>query len=124
MVRKNIFSIIIAIAILFLSFAGPSTFSKINIPDIPYLDKIVHSGMYFIFTLALVAENRSSLKTTKNYLFLATIPFLFGSAIEILQSLLTNTRTGDFFDACFNLAGILLAIVFWLLIRRVFRTVN
>lgn len=121
MVRNHILSIIIAVVILFLSFTRPATFEKIDLPDIPYLDKVVHAGMYFIFTLALAFESRNSLKTTKNYLVLATIPFLFGSAVEVFQSLLTNTRTGDFFDACFNLAGILLAISFWLILRRLFK---
>jgi VanZ family protein len=122
MIRKHIISAIIAIVILFLSFTRPATFEKIDLPDIPYLDKIVHACMYFVFTLALVAENRSSLKTAKNYIVLATFPFLFGSAVEILQSLLTNSRTGDFFDACFNLAGIILAISSWIIVRRLFRS--
>jgi VanZ family protein len=121
MIRKHIFSAIIAIVILFLSFTRPSTFEKIDLPDIPYLDKIVHAGMYFVFTLVLVAESRSSLKTAKNYLVLASIPFLFGSTVEILQSLLTKSRTGDIFDACFNLAGIVLAISAWLIFRRLFK---
>jgi VanZ family protein len=113
MVRKNILSIIIALVIIFLSFTGPGTFSKLNIPKIPNLDKLVHMSMYFTFMFALIIDNRARLSTTKSYLMLALLPVLFGATIEILQSLLTKYRTGDFFDACYNLFGVLLALFAW-----------
>jgi VanZ family protein len=118
MVKKNIFSFLIALVILFLSFTGQETFNKLNIPHIPHLDKIVHSGMYFVFTLTLIFENRSLLTNVKNYLILATIPIFFGTLIEFLQTLLTRTRTGDFFDVCFNVVGVILAIFVWVLFKK------
>lgn len=120
MIRKNLFSIIVAAAILFLSFTGPGTFSSLNIPKIPYLDKLVHAGMYFTFMLALIIDNRATLKSTRNYLILSAIPFVFGSAIEIFQSLLTKYRTGDILDACFNLIGIVFASLVWIAAKRLF----
>jgi VanZ family protein len=121
MIKKNIFSSIIALVILFLSFTGSGTFDKLNIPDIPYLDKIVHLGMYFAFMLALMFENRAVLTSVKKYIILSTIPVLYGTAIEFLQTLLTRTRSGDFFDACFNVLGVTLAILIWFMFKKLWK---
>lgn len=91
-----------------------------NLPDIPHLDKLVHAGMYFVFTFLLVIENREKLVSPLRYLILASIPFLFGSIIEILQSVLTDIRSGDLFDAMFNVAGIGLAILSWNVLKKLF----
>jgi len=118
MVRKNIISSLIAISILILSLTGQATFGRLNIPPIPYLDKIVHASMYFALMSALIYENRTILKGPKNYFILATIPLIFGAAIEMMQTIFTSDRSGDIFDLAFNLTGILIAVVLWLLIKR------
>jgi VanZ family protein len=118
MIRKNIISSLIAIVILILSLTGQSTFGRLNIPPIPYLDKIVHASMYFALMSALIYENRAILKGPKNYFILATIPLIFGAAIEIMQTIFTADRTGDIFDEVFNLTGIILAVVLWLFVKR------
>ncbi len=41
---------------------------------------------------------------------------IFGLIIEILQPVVTRTRSGEIYDELFNLAGILLAIFLWYLI--------
>jgi VanZ family protein len=124
MVRKNIISSIIAIVILILSLTGQSTYSRLNIPPIPYLDKLVHASMYFGLMSALIYENRSILKGPKNYFILATIPLIFGAAIEMMQSMFTRDRSGDILDEVFNLAGIILSVGLWLIVKRLkwFRT--
>jgi VanZ family protein len=118
MFKKNLLSIVISLVILFLSFTGAQTFEKLPVPDIPHLDKLVHLGMYFTFMLALIYENRAYLTSLKKYFILSIIPVFFGTAIEFLQSLLTRTRTGDFFDACFNAIGVMMAIIIWLLFNK------
>jgi len=118
MIRKNIFSSLIALVILILSLTGQSTFGRLNIPPIPFLDKIVHTSMYFALMSALIYENRTILKGPKNYFILATIPLIFGAAIEMMQTLFTPDRSGDILDEAFNMTGILLAVVLWLLVKR------
>jgi VanZ family protein len=118
MVRKNILSSIIAIIILILSLTAPSTFNRMNIPPIPYLDKLVHASMYFALMSALIYENRAILKGPKNYFILATIPLIFGATIEIMQAFFGTGRSGDILDIVFNLAGIILACGLWLLIKK------
>lgn len=120
MLKKNRFSIIVALVILFLSFAAPKTLSVFHVPDIPHLDKYVHTLMYFTLTFIMILENRNLLINTKNYIILSSIPAIFGTAIEFMQTIFTTFRTGDFFDACFNIFGILLANLAWLLYKRLF----
>ena len=113
LIKKNILSLITALVILYLSLAPSDTFNKVNVLDIPFIDKIVHLCMYFGLTIVLLFENRSVAKKTKNLFLLSIIPFVYGILIEFLQSWLTTTRQGEFFDALFDLIGILLAIIFW-----------
>ena len=47
MVKKNTFSILVALLIMSLSLTGSDTFKKVSISNIPHLDKLVHLGMYF-----------------------------------------------------------------------------
>jgi VanZ family protein len=118
MVKKNILSLCIALVILFLSFTGAGTFSRLHLPDIPNLDKIVHAIMYFTLMFALIIENRAILVSLKSYLILATIPLFFGGVIEVFQSMFTTTRTGDILDFCANTIGIILSVLAWLVIKR------
>jgi VanZ family protein len=118
MIRKNILSIFIAIIILFLSFSEAKTFDKVSFLNIPYLDKIAHVGMYFFLMLSLTFENKVTLNNTKLIFLLAIIAFSFGTIIEILQPCLTITRSGDFYDLCFNVFGILFAVLFWIILKH------
>lgn len=110
MIKKNFFSLSVAILIMYLSLSGteklePSFFSKI-----PHFDKIAHFLMYFGFMSVIIFENRKTLKTTGKLLLSAIVPFLFGLLMEILQFYITLNRSGDFYDALFNLMGILFSV--------------
>ena len=117
MVKKNIFSIIVAIIIMYLSLTSSRTFEKIPIINIPNLDKIVHFGMYFGLMSVIIFENRKMLKSTRSLFLLALIPLLYGILMEILQSALTTSRTGSFYDVVSNSFGILVSLLIWLSIK-------
>ena len=121
MLRKNLLSSIVALVIIFLSFAEASTFNRIHIPRIPHADKIVHFIMYFTLMSVLIWENRKVITAFRNYLYLAIIPLLFGGIIEIMQSMFTRTRTGDIFDFCANTVGIMTAASIWYYTRKLLR---
>ena len=118
MFRKNLFSILVSLVIIYLSLANADTFKKVSFHNIQYIDKIVHFGMYFIFMSVIIFENRYKLKSTGNLLLLAIIPFSYSILMEILQSAITVNRTGSFFDVVFNLAGILSSLLVWILIKH------
>lgn len=117
-IRKNILSILMALAITAASFINPSELDKIRVLKLPGADKIIHALMYFAFTFTLFFENRKNLNRKRNYLYLGIIPVVFGLIIEILQPVVTKTRSGEFYDELFNLGGILLAVLLWYAIIR------
>jgi len=110
MVKKNFLSVIVALVIMYLSLSGPEDLESSFFSKIPYFDKIAHFLMYFGFMSVIIFENRKTLKTTGKLLFAAIVPFLFGLLMEILQVVITLNRSGDFYDALFNLMGILLSV--------------
>lgn len=113
MLRKNLISVSVAAIILYLSLTGSDSFSRFNIPVIPSFDKIVHAAMYFTLMFSLLFENRTIVSTLKGYALLATIPFIYGVLIELLQIVFTSDRQGEIFDILSNLAGIIIAVVAW-----------
>jgi VanZ family protein len=117
MLKKNIFSIIVALIILYLSLASSDTFNEIPTFNIPYPDKIVHFGMYFGLMSVIIFENRKSLISTARLFLIALIPLSYGILMEILQSTITTSRTCSFFDIVFNSVGILVSILIWLKIK-------
>lgn len=122
MIRKNLFSILVALLLLFLSLTSSENFEKIHVKGIRNLDKIVHFGMYFVLMLVIIIEHRNNIKKPANLFLLALIPLFYGILMEILQLVLTSTRTGDFYDGLADAAGILVSVLLWIIIRPVSRT--
>lgn len=120
MVRKNIFSIIVALIILFLSLTGSDTFDKVPLFNIPYLDKIVHFLMYSGFMSVIILENRNRLAGIRELFITALIPFMYGILMEILQATLTVSRSGSIYDVFANSTGVLCVILLWMVIKPLF----
>lgn len=112
MVRKNFFSILVALIIMYLCMANSNTFNKVPI-NIPNFDKIVHFAMYFGLMSVIILENRNILISIQKIILTGLIPFFYGVIIEIMQTTLTTTRTGSIFDALANTLGILISILLW-----------
>jgi VanZ family protein len=119
MIRKNLLSIAVALVIMFLSMANSHSFDKIPTFNIPHFDKIVHFSMYFGLMLTISFENRRNLTNFKNLATAALVPLLYGIIIEILQATLTTTRSGSVYDALADLAGIIVALMIWFLLKPV-----
>jgi VanZ family protein len=117
MLKKNKFSIVSALVIMYLSLASSQSFDKVTFITIPHIDKIVHFGMYFGLMSVIILENRKIIYKTGHLFLIGLIPLLYGIILEIMQSTLTLTRTGSFYDAFFNCAGILVSILLWLAVR-------
>lgn len=117
MINKNKFSIIIALIIVYLSLANSHTFDKVSFLNLPYSDKLVHFSMYFGFMSAIIFENRKKIKSKKQLFLVAIIPLSFGILMEILQALITLTRSGSFYDVLANMSGIVVSVLIWLSIK-------
>ena len=61
MIKKNIFSILVALIIMYLSLTNSHTFDKVPLIKIPNFDKIVHFGMYFRLMSVIILENRKNI---------------------------------------------------------------
>ena len=123
MIKKNLYSILVALLLLYLSLTNSEKFQKSPLVNIPFMDKIVHFAMYFIMMSVIIIEHRKSLRNSGKLFLFALIPLSYGILMEILQATLTVTRTGDFYDALADAAGILVSIVLWLLVRPAFKEV-
>jgi VanZ family protein len=117
MIKKNIFSIAIALIILYLSLVESSSLDKVQFLNIPHFDKIAHFLMYAGLMSVIILENRRSLNATKKIFIVALIPVLYGILMEILQLTITLTRSGSIYDALTNLAGVLTSVLLWLLVK-------
>jgi VanZ family protein len=117
MIKKNIFSILVALLIMYLSLTSSHTFDKVSLFNFPFTDKIVHFGMYFVLMSVIIFENRKTIKSIRHLFLIALIPIFYGILIEVLQSALTSTRSGDFYDAIFDFAGIMVSSLLWLWIK-------
>jgi VanZ family protein len=117
MIKKNIFTILVTLIITYLSLANSHTFDKIPLVYFPNFDKIVHLGMYFGLMSVIILENRKTIKRTFSLFLIGIIPLFYGILMEFLQSTLTVTRSGSFYDALADAAGVLLSILLWLWIK-------
>lgn len=117
MIGSNKFSIIISLIILYLSLANAKTFEHAGLFDIPYLDKMVHFGLYFTFMSVIILEHQNFFDNTRKLLLIALVPFFFGSLVELMQAGFTTTRKADVLDIMFNSAGIAVSVFIWLFIR-------
>jgi len=122
MLKRNILSIITAALIMYLSLSNGQNFEKSIFSNIPGFDKIVHFVMYFFFMSVIVFEHRNNLRYP-NILFLSgLIPVFYGGLMEILQLLLTDTRSASILDFLADSAGVILSVLlcFWLKpVRRI-----
>ncbi|HQG76016.1 MAG TPA: VanZ family protein [Bacteroidales bacterium] len=117
MIKNNKFSILIALIIILLSFSKASSFQEINFINIPYLDKLVHFGLYFLLMMVIILEHQKSLQNTRTLILIGLIPIIFGAFIELGQSGLTVSREADILDVLSNSAGVASALLLWLLIK-------
>ena len=100
-----------------------------DIPQIaiPYLDKVMHAGLHFVFTLLwfFYFKNKiSNLKNLKLLLISLVLSFFFGIAIELMQKFFTVTRNADLFDVIANLFGAFMAVVLIIFLNNYKRIID
>lgn len=121
MIKNNIFSIIASLVILYLSLANSKTFEEIGFFDIPYLDKFVHFGLYFVFMFIIILEHKNSFADTRQLIIVALFPVVFGGLMELFQGGFTTTRKADILDMMFNTAGTASAVCIWLFFKPYYK---
>jgi VanZ family protein len=120
MIKRFRFSVILALIILYLSLKNGNDLNRIMPLNIPHFDKIAHFCMYFGLMSAIILESRKREKANSPIFLMAIFPFSYGILMEILQAVLTTTRTASIFDVIFNALGIFFSILLWQMIRSVY----
>jgi VanZ family protein len=98
-------------------------------PDLPKIefsavDKIAHCLLYFILInlwLAYFYIKMDFQFDVKWIVILLLSVLLYGIVIEMLQGMLTVSRSADIYDVCANLTGSLLGIFFFKQIKHIFK---
>jgi VanZ family protein len=94
------------------------------LPSVPVnnFDKIVHAIMFLglsgVIFFDATGYLRFPVSKTQILLIIFIFPIALGGLIEILQSKITTSRTGDWFDFLFDIVGSLLGLGIALLINH------
>ena len=118
MIRKNIFSVAIALIIMYLSLASSDSFDRVSFFDFPGFDKVVHSCMYFALMSVIILEHKIVNYRLSKLFLVSLIPLIYGSLMEVGQSIFTVSRSASFLDILANLAGILVSVFSFTLYKR------
>lgn len=118
--RLLVAAILYSCIISVLFFLPSGDFPKVGFSGI---DKLVHATIYIIliclWQLYFYVKNEYQFKW-KWALLIALACLLYGIIIEILQGLITNSRSADIFDVLANLTGSLLGILIFKKIKHIF----
>ena len=90
--------------------------------NIPYIDKIVHGGLFFVASLLLIFPlvYYSHLARWKSYLIACIYTVVYGGLIEILQDYFFN-RSGEIYDLLADFAGAVVACLSYPMILHILR---
>ena len=99
-----------------------SSLTELNV-KITISDKFLHWFAYLVLTYSWLFAIKKSHSNFKTKIQIGFIVFLFGILIEVLQSNLTIYRHGDYLDIIANTLGIVLAIVTFNPLLRIYKTI-
>ena len=110
-IKKYPVSLVIILAVIYLSFFKPPT---TDLGTIPNLDNVVHICMYFGMSCMLWLEFLRAHRRDRTPMWHAWVgafvcPVLFSGAVELLQAFCTTYRGGDWLDFAANTTGAVLA---------------
>ncbi len=117
--RAYLISSIITCLVTYLSL---TSLTDLNV-EITISDKFLHSLAYLILTYSWLFAIKKSHLNLKTKILIGFVVFLFGIILEILQSSLTIYRHGDYLDIIANTLGIVLAIVTFNFLFRIYKMI-
>ncbi len=109
-------SLVWAIIILLLSTMSVKSIDSDSIfRHIPHFDKLVHFGLYFIWTSLILAEwhRHQNPIHLKHIILIWIIVSTYGVLMEWLQSIGTANRQADVLDALCNSLGAIISILIY-----------
>ncbi|MFN7045552.1 MAG: VanZ family protein [Flavobacterium sp.] len=90
-----------------ITVASLVSFKSVPKVNIPGNDKVVHFLFYFILVILWSFAKKKNYFDLKYNLIIVIFAVMYGIIIEVLQSVMTNNREADIYDAIANLLGAL-----------------
>jgi|GEM_PF-1029476 len=101
----------------------PRYVTRFDILDIPHLDKLVHTGLFFVFAIlnsfAVAKQTRRKWTQLGDYLAIFAAGILAGSTTELMQHYFFPLRTASVSDMIFNIFGTIFGIFAWVLYLKI-----
>ncbi len=95
---------------------------KLSIGEFHPTDKLLHTVAYFglvaVWKLYFILKKEDFKNYKQRVFIIAGVSAAFGILIEVVQGVMTSYRQPDGLDILANTAGIVLAIIFFLLIKN------
>ena len=120
-IREFYRTIIVLILIFYLSTVSGEEVNKVSWISLPYVDKIGHLLMYLTLSITFTYEivrKKHKIPVRKTLIIIVLFAIMYGGVMELIQEFLITTRSGDWIDFGFNVAGASLGMPFFLLFRR------
>lgn len=120
LVLKNIVVVSAIVWTCLIAYSCLVTFSKLPEIEVPGADKYVHSIFHFVFTILWGCTSwlRETKINIKKIVTIVLISIAFGLLIELLQEMCTTTRKADAFDVLANVAGALIALLAFIIVKK------
>lgn len=110
-VRLFIKPLIWLLIICYGLFIPASNLPKKSFMAIPHFDKLVHFGLFFLFCLLLFKPFK---QLRMNYLLIAPLfSLILSGLLEIVQHIISSSRSSNLYDFYANAAGILFSVIFF-----------
>ena len=87
----------------------------VKLPSVQFLDKLLHTSAYLVLTLSWLLAIIDKTILQKRTILVVFFVFIYGIIIEVLQGTLTTYRQADLYDMFANLAGVVIAWLFFTL---------
>lgn len=109
-----------ALFILFATIASTSTLQNLSLGDLFQYDKLIHATLFGVQTWLLVnARIATIFQSYKRVVVVSALTSaVYGIATEMMQGMLTTTRTFDYYDAVADGVGCLVVVIVLLLHNR------
>jgi len=109
-----------AVIVLILCDLPPSSFKKA--PVFEGIDKLVHTGFFFVLTVLLfhgkIRQQKSYSWSISTILKIVLFTGLFGGGIELLQWKVFTYRSAEWWDLFADMTGVGMAVFSYILLHR------
>jgi len=113
-------NILWALLIFILCSIPGDDLPKSSMFNIPYFDKMVHFGMFFVMGIFLFAELRYQTNLSKLKIIIISLSLIaaYGALIEFLQQNYFIHRSGDYWDLTADVFGGIVAVFLYSWLKK------